>query len=443
MNIQLSDHFTYKKLLAYVLAPIAMMIFTSIYTVVDGLFVSNFVGKGPFTALNLIMPLYMIIGAIGFMIGAGGSAIIAVTLGELRKEDANKHFSFLIYFVAITGIVIAIIGELVLPYSAKLLKAEGDLYAPYMVYGRLLFIGLPFFMLQNVFQTLFSVAQKPTLGFIFCVVAGVTNIVLDAVLVAGLKWGIAGAAVATSASQVVGTVASLLYFSRENSSLLRLCKTKFEGKVLLKACANGSSEFVSNVAMSVVSIIFNLQLMKYAGEDGVAAYGVLMYLGFTFAAIYIGYSIGTAPIIGYNLGANSILELKNIFKKSIILMSIFGVVLTISANLLAYPLSKIFVGYDDHLLKMTQNAFHIYSFAFLFSGINIFVSALFTALNNGLISAIISFSRTLVLQILCVIILPIFLGITGIWLSLFVAEIIAMIISIIFIFAYRKKYQYM
>lgn len=450
MKIQLSDHFNYKKLIRFVLPPILMMVFTSIYGVVDGFFISNYTGKTAFAAVNLIMPFLMILGSIGFMIGTGGTAIVSQLLGERRDEEAKRYFSLFVLVTFISGLVFLAIGEIVMPYIAKALIEGKDLepevankmfnYA--VLYGRIVCAGVPAFMLQNVFQSFFSAAEKPTLGFAFTVSAGCVNIVLDGILVGALKISVTGAAVATVVSQIVGSVLPIIYFSIKNNSLLRFVKPKFNGRILLKACTNGSSEFVSNISMSLVSIVYNYQLLKIAGENGVSTYGVLMYVNFIYYSIFIGYAIGTAPLIGYNYGAENTSELKNIFKKSMLLMAIMGVAMTALALALSSPISKIFVGYDQQLFEMTKQAFLIYSSSFLFAGFAIFASSLFTALGNGLISAIISFLRTIVLQIAAVFILPLIWGVNGIWASLLVSEIIATIITMIICKAKQKKYQY-
>lgn len=443
MNIQISEHFTGKKLLRFTLPSIIMMIFTSIYGVVDGFFVSNFVGKTPFAAVNFIMPFLMILGAVGFMFGTGGSALITKTMGEGNYSKAKRLFSLFVYVTAACGIIIAALGIIFIRPIAAFLGATGEMLDNCVLYGRVILIALPFYMLQYEFQSFFSTAEKPQLGLGVTVAAGLTNIVFDALFVAVFQWGLVGAAAATAMSQVVGGCIPIIYFARKNSSLLKLTKTKFDGKSLLKACTNGSSELMSNISMSIVNMLYNVQLMKYAGEDGVAAYGVLMYVNMIFLAAFIGYSVGSAPITGYNYGAKNSKELKNLLKKSFIIIGAFSVFMIALAEILAYPLAKIFVGYDAELMNLTLRGFRIFSFSFLFAGMSIFGSAFFTALNNGLISALISFLRTLVFQIASVLILPIFLEIDGIWISIVTAEIMSIIITILFIIKMRKKYHYL
>ncbi len=443
MNIQLSDHFTYKKLFRFTLPSIVMMIFTSIYSVVDGFFVSNFVGKTPFAALNLIFPFVMILGGTGFMIGTGGTALVAKVLGENQREKANRYFSMMVLLTVILGVILSIIGFLLLPSIASLLGATPEMLPHCVLYGRIVISFTTAFMLQNVFQSFLIAAQKPKLGLAATVAAGVTNMVLDALFVGAFRWGIVGAALATGLSQCVGGVLPLIYFLRpNNSSLLRLTRTKLEVKPILQACTNGASELMSTISGSLVGIVYNLQLLHYVGENGVAAYGVLMYVQFIFIAIFIGYSIGCAPIVGYHYGAQNHAELKNMLKKSVLLMGCSGVLLSVLAFLLATPLASIFVGYDKALLALTSHAFRLFSFSFLLAGFNIFASSFFTALNNGVISAAISFLRTLIFQMASVLILPLLIGVDGIWLAITVAELCAFVISLIFLTINRKKYRY-
>lgn len=442
MSIQLSDHFTYKKLLRFTLPSIAMMIFTSIYGVVDGFFVSNFVGKTPFAAVNFIMPFLMILGAFGFMFGTGGSALISKTMGEGDLPKANRLFSMLVCISVSLGIVIAVLGIIFLRPVASLLGAEGELLDNCVLYGRIILAAIPAFMLQQEFQSFFITAERPQLGLYTTVVAGVANMILDALFIAVFKWGVAGAAIATAISQCIGGVIPILYFLRPNTSLLKLTKPSFDGKALLKTCSNGSSELMSNVSMSLVGMLYNIQLMKHAGENGVAAYGVLMYVCLIFIAAFIGYTIGTAPVIGYHYGAENHDELKSLFKKSLVIIGVFSVGMLLLGEVLAKPLSVLFVGYDTDLLQLTLRGFAIFSFSFLFSGIAIYGSGFFTALNNGLISAVISFLRTLVFQVVAIIILPIVWGIDGIWVSIVAAEVMAAAVTVLFWIANRKKYHY-
>lgn len=443
MKIKLSDHFTYSKLLRFVFPSIIMMIFTSIYGVVDGLFVSNFAGKTAFASINLVMPFVMILGGIGFMIGTGGTALVSKVLGEGKKEKANKIFTMMIIFTLLLGTLLSVIGVVSMPWVADFLGATEEMMADCILYGRIVTGFTVAFMLQNVFQSFLIAAEKPKLGLLATVLAGVTNMALDAIFIIVFKWGVAGAAIATGLSQCVGGIFPLIYFSRDNSSLLRLTKTKLEIKPILNACGNGSSELMSNISSSVVSMIYNFQLMKYVGEDGVSAYGVLMYVQFIFVAIYIGYAIGCAPITGYHFGAQNHGELKNMLRKSAFLSAISGVVLTILAIVLSSPLAKLFVGYDEELYELTRHAFSLFAYSFLLAGFNIFTSSFFTALNNGAVSAAISFMRTLIFQTSSVLILPIFLGVDGIWWAITVAEVFAFILSLIFLFAKREKYHYM
>ena len=442
MNIQLSDHFSYGRLLRFTLPSIAMMIFTSIYGVVDGIFVSNYAGKIPFAALNLIMPYLMVFGTLGFMVGTGGTALISMTLGMGDKRKANEIFSMLVYVCIIGGVILTAISMIFMRPAAIALGAEGEMLENCVLYGNIVQVALTAYILQFAFQSFCVTAEKPNLSLGMMVTAGVCNIVLDALFVAVFRWGLVGAAVATAISQIIGAVIPILYFSRENPSLLRLGKCRFDGKALLRTCTNGASELMSNLSMSVVSMLYNLQLMAYAGEDGIAAYGVIMYVNFIFLAVFIGFAIGSAPIIGFNHGADNQKELKNIFRKSMVLLSGFALLMTGSALLMARPLSGVFVGYDRELMDLTTRGFVIYSLSFLVCGFNIFGSSMFTALNNGLISAVISFLRTLVCQIAAVLILPLVLGLDGIWWSVVAAELAAVILTAFFTVKYRTRYHY-
>lgn len=420
-----------------------MMIFTSIYGVVDGLFVSNFVGKTAFAAINLVMPFIMILGGVGFMIGTGGSALVAKTLGQQEPEDANRYFSMMIILTVLSGAVLTAIGLIFMRPISYLLGATDAMIDDCVRYGRTVLAFVIAFMLQNVFQSFLITAEKPRLGLLATVAAGVTNMALDALFIAGFKWGVVGAAVATGLSQCVGGVLPLIYFLRPNSSRLRLVKTRLELRPILKACGNGSSELMSNISGSLVSMLYNFQLLAYAGENGVAAYGVLMYVQFIFVAIFVGYAIGSAPIVGYHYGAENHAELRSMLTKSVKLMSAGGVLLTVLAIALAAPLARIFVGYDAELFEMTRHAFCLFAFSFLMAGFNIFTSSFFTALNNGVISAAISFLRTLVFQTLCVLLLPALFGLDGIWWAMTVAEVFALGLSILFLATQRKRYHYL
>lgn len=441
--IQLSEHFSDKKLIKFTLPTIIMMIFTSIYGVVDGIFISNIVGSVAFAGVNLIMPAIMVLGSVGFMVGTGGSALISKTIGEGDTKKAQQYFSMLTYLVIIVGIILAIIGFIIIKPVAILLGAKGELINICTTYGRCLLVALPFFLLQNCFQSFLVVAEKPKMGLIISIIAGVINMVLDFLFIYVFKMGVFGAALATGLSQVFGGMVPLVYFLRKNHTTLKLIKTKFEFKPILNTCTNGSSEMVTNISMSLVNMLYNLQLMKYAGDSGVVAYGIIMYVGFIFSGTYLGYSVGSAPIIGYHYGAENNEELKSLFKKSLKLLIVTSLVMTAAAELLSGLLAKIFVSYDKGLLEMTTTAIRLFSLSYIISGINIFASSFFTALNNGLVSAIISFLRTLLFQIAMIFILPAIFGLNGIWLSVVVAEILSLIVSIIFFILNKEKYHYL
>ena len=440
--IKISESFNYKKLLRYSLPTIIMMVFSSIYIVVDGFFVSNFAGKTPFAAVNFIMPVLMILGCFGFMFGTGASALIGKTMGEGNDEKANEIFSMVVAVSLLLSIVLMVLGITLMPAITTLLGADGQLHSDSVLYGRILVAGLPFYILQYEFQCLFPTAGKPHMGLWVTVAAGLTNMVLDALFVAVFKWGIAGAAVASTIGQAVGGGIPLVYFMCKNGSSLRLRKFRFDCRALLKTCGNGSSEFIINVAFSIVGMLYNSQLMHYAGEDGIAAYGVLMYVSMIFNAIFVGYAVGTAPIVSYHYGANNKSELKSLLRKSLIITSVVAVFMLAAGELMAYPLSKVFVGYDAALSEMTGHAFRIYSLAFLMCGFSIYGSSFFTALGNGLISALIAFLRTLVFQIAVVIVLPLLWGLDGIWWSIVAAEIMSVVVTSAFLLFNRKKYGY-
>lgn len=440
--IQLSDHFTYARLFRFVLPSIVMMVFTSIYGVVDGLFVSNFAGKTAFASINLIMPFLIILGAMGFMLGTGGTALVSRVLGEGDKEHANKYFSMITLFGILLGVILTVVGVLAMRPMAILLGATEAMVDDCVLYGRIVVCFLTSFMLQNMFQSFLIAAERPKFGLLITLAAGVTNMVLDALFVGVFRWGIAGAAIATGISQTVGGVVPLMYFLFSKSSPLRLRWTEFEAQPLLRSCANGSSELMSNISGSLIGMLYNAQLMRFLGEDGVATYGVLMYVQFIFVAIDIGYSIGCAPIISYHYGARNHPELRNLLTKGLKVMGILGIVMTIAAISLSGTLANIFVGYDATLCELMRHAFHLFSFAFLLAGFNIFLSSFFTALNNGGVSAAISFLRTLVFQAASVILLPMALDVDGLWWAASAAEALAFVVSIGFLLAMKGKYHY-
>ena len=442
MEMQFSGHFSYGKLIKFTLPSVIMMIFTSIYGVVDGIFVSNFVGKTPFAAINLIWPVAMILGAVGFMIGTGGCALVSKIMGEGEQDKANKVFSMLIYVSVAIGVILSVSGFCFMRSIAILLRAEGGMVDDATMYGRILSVALPFFLLQNEFQSFLVAAEKPKLGLFITVAAGITNIVLDALLIIVFDKGLAGAAWATAISQMVGGFIPLVYFIFSKKSILRLGKATFDGRALVKTCINGSSEMMTNISMSLVSMLYNFQLLKMAGENGVAAYGVIMYVNFIFVAAFIGYSVGSAPIVSFNYGAGNTKELKSLFKKSMMIILVAGIAMTILGFVLASPLSQVFVGYDKELFEMTKRAFYIYTLSFLITGYNIYGSAFFTALNDGVVSAIISFLRTLLFQVVAVMVLPIFFELDGIWYAVIMAEVLALLVTVGFLIIKRSKYQY-
>ena len=442
MKIQLSDHFSYSKLIKFTLPTIAMMIFTSIYGVVDGVFVSNCVGSDAFAAVNLIMPIIMILGSVGFMIGTGGSAIVSKTLGEGKKEKANEYFSMLVYLCVVSGVILSVIGIIFTGPIAVLLGAKGSIAKDCVTYGRTVFFMLTGLFLQNAFQSFLVVAEKPKLGLFVTVLAGFTNMFLDFLFVYVLRFGVFGAALATGISQFVGSVIPIIYFASGKNNVLKLTKCRFNKDIIIKTCINGSSEMVTNMSMSLVNILYNMQLMKYIGTNGVVAYGIIMYVGFIFVGTYMGYAVGSAPVISYHYGAGNKDELKNLFKRSLAIIIVSSVVMTLIAEIIAGYLAGIFVSYDNNLLELTTEAIRIYAVSYLISGINIFASSFFTALNNGVVSAVISFMRMFVFQIVMILLLPAVLGISGIWTAVIAAEVLSVVISVMFLVKNRKKYSY-
>lgn len=442
MKIQLSDHFSYRKLIKFTLPTIAMMIFTSIYGVVDGVFVSNCVGSDAFAAVNLIMPIIMILGSVGFMIGTGGSAIVSKTLGEGKKEKANEYFSMLVYLCVVSGVILSVIGIIFTGPIAVLLGAKGSIAKDCVTYGRTVFFMLTGLFLQNAFQSFLVVAEKPKLGLFVTLLAGFTNMFLDFLFVYVLRFGVFGAALATGISQFVGSVIPIIYFAGGKNNVLKLTKCRFNKDIIIKTCINGSSEMVTNMSMSLVNILYNMQLMKYIGTNGVVAYGIIMYVGFIFVGTYIGYAVGSAPVISYHYGAGNKDELKNLFKRSLTIIIVSSVVMTLIAEIIAGYLAGIFVSYDNNLLELTTEAIRIYAVSYLISGVNIFASSFFTALNNGVVSAVISFMRMFVFQIVMILLLPVVLGISGIWTAVIAAEVLSVVISVMFLVKNRKKYSY-
>ncbi len=442
MAIQISDHFTLGRLLRFTAPTAAMMIFTSIYGVVDGLFVSNFVGKEAFSALNLIYPLLMMLGALGFMFGTGGTALVAKTMGEGADKRARGLFSLIVYVTLGVGIVCGIVCLLIVRPVAMAFGATGDLLEECVVYGGILSFSLPFLMLQESFQSFLTAAGKPKVGLAVIVAAGVANIALDALFIVGFGWGLAGAAAATAASEFVGGGIPLIYFACRNESSLRLGKPVADVRALGRACVNGSSELVANISMSLVSMLYNYQLMAYIGADGVAVYGIIQYAAWILLSLFMGFSVGVSPIVSYNYGAKNTPELKGLFRKSIGVMAVGGVLVTVLTRLLARPLAMLFVGYDAALVDMTVGALNEYSLAFVFAGVSLFGSSFFTALNNGLVSALIAFLRTLVFECGAVLLLPLVLGADGIWFSIVVAEIASVVLTSCFLVGLRKQYGY-
>ena len=442
MTIQLSDHFNVRRLLRFTLPSMGMMLFTSIYGVVDGFFVSNFAGEDAFSAVNLIFPFLMLLGVVGFMFGSGGNALVSKTMGEGDMEKANRIFSMLIYISIGSSVVLTVLGYLLLRPVAIWMGAEGALLENSLLYGRILLAALPAYIVQIEFQSFFSTAEKPQLGLIVTIVAGVTNIVLDFLLVAVFPFGLTGAAIATTVSQAIGGIFPLVYFFRPNAGILRLGCAEWDWTSLRKSCANGFSELTSNLTLNLVGMLYNFQLMRYAGQAGVSAYGVMLYVNTIFLSVFFGYTTGTAPIVGYHFGAKNHKELKSLLKKSLTIIAVSSVGLFLLAQLFARPLAAIFLGYDAELMDLTVHGLRIFAFSFLFVGVGFFTPGFFTALNDAVTSATISLLRTVVAQVAAVLLLPLVFDMDGIWAAIVVAEIIAMTMAIICLVLRRKKYHY-
>lgn len=443
LKIQLSDHFTYKRLIRFVAPAICMTTFGALYYIVDGFFVSNYVGKTAFASINIIMPLLSAISTLGFMIGSGGSAVITKTLGEGKRDKANEYFSMMVYFIIVLSSVIALFGAIFIRPIALMFDVEGEILEGCIIYGRIMFITLPCYIMQYTYQCFFAAAEKPKLSFVFIFVSGMIHIALDFVFINLCDLGLRGAAYASAVGQIIGGVGPLVYFASKNSSLLKLTKTKFYGKQLLKSCTNGSSEMVTNLSTSIMNMIYNYQLLRLAGEDGVVAYGAIMYIYMIFTGVFFGYSIGSSPIVGYHYGAKNTNELKNMFKKGLVLMAVIGVGLFATAEVFNKPLIKIFTGYSEELFSMASHGFRFYAIAFIFMGFNIWASGFFTALSNGAVSATISFVRSFGIQIAAIFILPLFMGLDGVWLAIVVAEFVSLFPSVFFLLHFRNRYQYL
>jgi len=439
--ISLGDHFGYRKLIIFTIPSVLMMIFTSIYGVVDGFFVSNFAGKTPFAAVNIIWPYVMIFGVTGFIFGAGGSALVAKTLGEGNRHRANIYFSLLVYLAVFTGLALSIVGMVFLRPVATLLGAEGELLEYCIQYGQIILPGITLLVLQFLFQPFMIVAEKPRMNLWITVAAGLTNIFLDALFIGVLGMGIRGAAWATVTGQAVGGIIPLYYFTRKgNTSLLRLGRTRWDGQAVRQSCSNGLSEFVNNISVCLVSMLYNWQLLKMAGEEGVSAYGVIMYMAMVFLAIYMGYVMGISPVVSYHFGAQNRDEMRSLKNKSLIILLIAAVVMTALSVGFSKQIAGIFVGYDEAMLQLTEHAFALYAFSFLLAPFNIFASGFFTALNNGPVSAAIAFSRMLLFQCTAVLLLPKLLGLDGIWLAMPCAELATLFVSCWFFVSNNKSY---
>ncbi len=443
MKIKLSDHFTYGKLLRFTLPSIVMMICTSIYSVVDGLFVSNLVGENALSAVNIMFPPAMIVGAVGFMLGAGGSAIVARTMGEGKQELANQYFTMIILCVLGAGVALSALALLFVEPIARLAGASDLLMDDCLAYGTVILGGSFVFMLQVTFQTFFVTAELPKMGLFFALASGATNITLDYLFIGVLKLGVVGAAWGTVLGYGLGGLLPLLYFLKPAKGALRLCPTRLYLRELKNACVNGSSELMSNLSSSLIGILYNIQLMRLVGESGVAAFSVMMYVDFSFAAVFLGFSMGSGPIVSYHYGAGNVVELKSILRKSLTVIGAAAVLMVALAELLSRPLAMAFVGYSPALMEMTVHGFRIFAWGYLFSGLGIYGSSFFTSLCYGVVSALISFLRTFLFRGGMVLLLPLFLELDGIWLAGVAADLLGAFTAGALIWKYRKQYHYL
>ena len=441
--VQLSDHFDYRTLIRFTIPSVLMMVISSVYSIVDGLFVSNFAGSDGFAAVNLMMPIAMMISCIGFMAGAGGSALISKTLGEQEAEKAREQFSLIIYLIIGFSLVIGVTVFLLVPQIARMMGAEGAIYDNCVIYGRILISALPAFMLQILFQNFLVVAEKPQMGMVIAISSGVTNIVLDALFIAVFQWGVAGAAIATMLGQTIGGIVPLGYFLLKKNHLLWFTKFKFRWETLKRTCINGFSALIGNASNSLVGIVFNLRLMELMGSDGVVAYGVVMYVTYIVTGVFMGYSTGIAPVFSYNLGSGNAEEIKGLLKRSLVSIAVSALVLVAFVQIFARGLAAIFVSYDENLMILTTTAIRLFNISFLVAGFNIFAAAFFAALNNGVVSSILSLSRTLVFTLGCLFILPAVIGNNGIWLSVTFAEVLSVLVAGYYVVKNREKYQYL
>lgn len=439
----LGGHYGARRLFISSLPLIGMMVLISIYSIVDGLFVSNLVGTTAFAALNLIWPAIGLVGALGLMVGTGGAALVSKTLGEGDEPRANRYFSMFVEFILLLSVVLAVPLLVWMEPLAVAIGAEGEMVRQCAIYGRICAAGMPAFMMQMGIQPFFMVAGRPRMGTWISLVSGLLNIGLDALFIIVCGWGLAGAAAGSMLACCFGGFYPLWYFSsRFNRSSLAFKATGFEFGPLAKACSNGLSEFVGNISFNIVSMCYNWQLMRFYGENGVAAYSVILYLGFIFVAVYSGYNMTVTPLVGFNFGAGNKRELRSLLRHSLTLMLVLGVLLAGTAELLAGPAARLFVGYDSELTALTVHATRLYAPSFLITGLTLFVSAWFTGLNNGPVSALASFSRTFVFELSCVFLLPVLLGVNGIWLSAPAAEILSLFLGAALLLRFRSRYGY-
>lgn len=441
MTNSIAQKFNVFTLLKFAFPTMVMMVFMSLYTIVDGIFVSRLVGSNALSAVNIVYPVISLLIACGIMLSTGGSAIVARQMGEKREQEARENFSMLAVVSVLTGIVILVLGLMFLEPICRILGGTPVLLEDCKIYlGVLLGFG-PLTMLQMLFQTFFVTAGKPGLGLGLTLTGGVVNMVLDYVFMGPMQMGVLGAALATGLGQAIMAVAGVVYFLKVKGNLY-FVKPVFRGNILLQSCGNGSSEMVSNLSTAVVTFLFNITMLKLAGEDGVAAITIVLYGQFLFTALYLGFSMGVAPVVSFNYGNQNHAQLKRIYKICIGFILGSSVFILGIALLFSEPIVGIFTGEENHTYELAVEGFFQFSFNYLFAGINIFASALFTSLSNGKISAIISFCRTFVFITVSIVLLPRVMGITGVWLSVPLAELVTLFISITYLKGQKEVYHY-
>lgn len=418
------------------------MVFMSLYTMVDGVFVSRFAGTAALSAVNIVYPMVSVVVAVGVMLATGGSAIIAKRMGEGKPEQARQNFSYLILAGVLIAVGMAALALVFLKPLLHLLGARGALFELCYAYALPLVFFIPSGILQMLFQTLLVTAGRPMLGLTVTVLGGVANIVLDYLFIVPLQMGIAGAAIATGIGFSIPAVFGLLYFALRRSGPLCFVRPKGGGKMLLRCCANGSSEMVTNMSTAVTTFLFNLLMMRYAGEDGVASITIVLYTQYLMTAVYMGYATGTAPVFSFHHGSRNGEQLRRLFRISMGFIALCSVATFALALVFAKQVVVIFTPAGSPVFEMALYGFRLFSGSFLFAGVGIFASAMFTAFSDGKVSAAISFLRTFAFIVLALLLLPLAMGLDGVWLAVPLAEVLGFGVSLFFLYRKKKRYCY-